>query len=100
MPPQPSALNPHVAAPHVSFTHGGAPQKLGTPPPPQVSPVGQVGGHWRRPPHPSAIGPQSPVAHAVFVGTHTPPSVFPPPVPHLLGPPPPQVPASHSPHDA
>jgi hypothetical protein len=34
-PPQPSAMNPQFCVPHVFFTQGGAPQRLGVPPPPQ-----------------------------------------------------------------
>src|SRR3954470_17799022 len=43
-PPQPSATNPQFCdAEHVFFTHGGAPQRLGVPPPPHVCPAGHAG---------------------------------------------------------
>src|SRR4051794_15829876 len=70
-PPQPSAMKPQFAAPHVFFTHGGAPHRLGVPPPPHVSPTTHETGQLMTLPQPSAIGPQSPGAHVVLVGTQT-----------------------------
>jgi hypothetical protein len=72
-PPQPSATYPQFAVPQlVFFTHAGAPHMLATPPPPQLSPEGQL-LQFRSPPHPSATGPHSPGLQPVR-GTQTPPS--------------------------
>ncbi len=42
VPPQPSPSMPHMPVVQVFGVHAGAPHWLGTPPPPQVMPSGQV----------------------------------------------------------
>ncbi len=94
-PPQPSDTGPQFAPAiaQVRRTHTveaskvtvEAPQTLGRPPPPQLSPVAQL-PHSRRPPQPSDTGPQFAPAIAQVRG------VQPDVPPQRLGiPPPPQV---------
>jgi hypothetical protein len=52
--------------------HGGFPQLLATPPPPHVSPSGQVFPQSMIAPHPSLTGPQFAFASAHVIGLHGP----------------------------
>src|SRR5262249_2127156 len=58
-PPQPSPAGPHwmPSWAQVFGVHIGMPHTLGTPPPPQVWPIGQL-PHWMMLPQPSFAGPQ------------------------------------------
>jgi hypothetical protein len=88
--PSPAGPQPIFCTPHDRGTHAppsGAPHCPEMPPPPQVSPVGQV-PHSIALPHPSPAGPQPIFCTPHDRGTHAPPSG----APHCPGtPPPPQV---------
>lgn len=109
-PPQPSPIGPQSPGAHEAFVgvHTGPPspefppQRLGTPPPPQLCPPVHVPHNAVRLPHPSATTPQLALTSAHVSGVHVPPPSLPTlPVPHLFRPPPPQMASPvHVPQDA